>query len=85
VTKRALKLRGVVTFFGHVLPVIELDRLPWRFRLSRSAQQNEPDHRDCNNDQYQGFDRSSHLVLSVCAIAAAAKINLRGAIDRALG
>jgi len=44
VTERAFKPWGFFPFFGHVLPVIELNRLPRRFRPSRSAQQHEPDH-----------------------------------------
>jgi len=52
-TKGAFKLWGFVPFFGHVLPVIELDRLPRRFRqLSRGAQQHEPNHQDRHNDKY---------------------------------
>jgi hypothetical protein len=52
VTEGAFKLWGVFPFFSHVLPVIELDRLSRRFRLSRSAQQHEPDHQDRHNDKY---------------------------------
>ena len=52
VTEGAFKLWGFVPFFGHVLPVIELDRLSRRFRLSRSPQQHEPDHQDRHNDKY---------------------------------
>jgi len=52
VTEGAFKLWGVFSFFSHVLPVIELDRLPRRFRLSRSPQQHEPNHQDRHNDKY---------------------------------
>jgi hypothetical protein len=52
VTEGAFKLWGFVTLLGHVLPVIELDRLSRRFRLSRSPQQHEPDHQDRHNDKY---------------------------------
>lgn len=52
VTEGAFKLWGFAPFFGHVLPVIELDRLPRRFRLSRSSQQHEPNHQDRHNEKY---------------------------------
>lgn len=44
VTERAFKLWSFFPFLSDVLPVIELDRLQRRFRLSRSAQQHEADH-----------------------------------------
>ena len=52
VTEGAFKLGGLVPFFCHVLPVVELDRLPRRFRLSRNAQQHQPDHRDRHNHKH---------------------------------
>lgn len=52
VTEGAFKLRSIFSFFSHVLPVVELDRLSRRFRPSRSAQQHEPDHQDRHNDKY---------------------------------
>ena len=52
VTEGAFKLWSFFPFFGHVLPVIELDWLPRCFRLSRGAQQHESDHQDRYNDKH---------------------------------
>lgn len=52
VTERAFKLWSFFPFFGHVLPVVELDRLQRRFRPARSAQQHEPDHCDRHNNKH---------------------------------
>jgi len=52
VTERALELRSFFSFFCHVLPVIELNRLERSFRSGGRAQQHESDHQDHHNHKH---------------------------------